>query len=628
MLIRKPAVLFPLLLLVLCAFVPNCRAAAPAGDVPVKIAILPFAMHTPGELNYLQSGIRDMLTSRLAWQGKVQIVDRVETEQATKGAKDISLNEALRIGGTLKADYVLFGSITGMGQSISIDAKMAPISGKAEPVAFYAQTKSLDEVIPQVNQFAQNINQKVFGKPGEGNQSASEAEMLATRNPEFLLPGALVSGDKVSYLNPNFVEVTPEGSLRQAGLWRSQTIQGGILGMDIGDVDGDGRNEVVTISRSKLTVYRKENQGLKTVASFESGKVDRFVWVCVADILKEGKAKIYLTSLRARNSSRGSADKSTDNFGTGEDVSSYVLSVSGGKIQVLAEKIPYFLNTLNLGQRGKVLVGQQKAAKTEGAFKGDIYEMQPRGNSLVPSVAVSAPSGCNIFNFAKADLKNDRMEEFVTLDDSHNLVVLNAAGDRMWKANNLFGATTNVFESKVEDRRFNLVELFAIHSPILITDLNKDGIAEIVLNRNTTSFDKFLPDSMKTYEKGEIVSLSWDQIGMVENWKTREIDGQITSIRIGDIDGSGHSQLILAVLHPKDLLKIWDAKSSIISYDLNINTAPAPAKTVATPVSGASRSSGFRLFGQSTEKAKSSVRGGFCFYSLRSSPAATSSDAV
>ena len=39
--------------------------------------------------------------------------------------------------------------------------------------------------------------------------------MLATRNPEFLLPGALVSGDKVSYLNPNFVEMTPEGSLRQ-----------------------------------------------------------------------------------------------------------------------------------------------------------------------------------------------------------------------------------------------------------------------------------------------------------------------------------------------------------------------------------------------------------------------------
>lgn len=583
MFIRKPAVLFPLLLFVLCALVPNCGAAGSAGDTPVKIAILPFAMHTPGELNYLQSGIRDMLTSRLAWQGKVQVVDRAETEQATKGSKDITLNDALRIGGALRADYVLFGSITGMGQSISIDAKMVPVTGKAEPVAFYAQTKSLDEVIPQVNQFAQNINQKVFGKPGEGTQSASsDAEMLATRNPEFLLPGALVSGDKVSYLNPNFVEVTSEGSLRQAGLWRSQTIDGGIVGMDLGDVDGDGRTEVVTITRGKLTVYRKENQGLKSIASFQSSKVDRFVWVTVADAFREGKARIYLTNLRTKNSSGGTFDKSRDNFGQGEDVSSYVLSVSGGKIEVVADKIPYFLNSVYLGQRGRVLVGQEKASKTEGAFKGDIYEMQLRGNTLAATAAISTPKGCNIFNFAKADIKNDRLEAFVTLDDSHNLTVLSAAGDRIWKASTLFGATTNVFESKVEDRRFNLVDLFAIHSPILITDLNKDGIAEIVLNRNTTTFDKFLPDSMKAFEKGEIVSLSWDQVGMVENWKTREIDGQITSLRIGDIDGNGHSQLILSVVHPKDLLKIWDSKSSIISYDLNV-TASAPGKTAPAP---------------------------------------------
>jgi hypothetical protein len=259
--------------------------------------------------------------------------------------------------------------------------------------------------------------------------------------------------------------------------------------------------------------------------------------------------------------------------------------VSGGKIQVVADKIPYFLNTIYLGQRGRVLVGQEKADKSEGAFKGDIYEMQLRGNSLAATAAISTPKGCNIFNFAKADIKNDHLEEFVTLDDSHSLTVLSAAGDRIWKANTLFGATTNVFESKVEDRRFNLVDIFAIHSPILITDLNKDGIAEIVLNRNTTTFDKFLPDSMKAYEKGEIVSLSWDQVGMVENWKTREIDGQITALRIGDIDGNGHSQLVLSVVHPKDLLKIWDSKSSIISYDLNVNAA-TPGKTAPTAAAG------------------------------------------
>src|SRR5512147_1488223 len=120
-------------------------AAAPAGapvSTPVKVVVLPFNMHTPPQLAYLQDGIRDMLTSRLAWQGKVQVLDRTATNQALQSKKsDITLDEALRIGKILKADYVLFGSVTALGQSISIDAKMAATSGSAEPLSLYGQSK-------------------------------------------------------------------------------------------------------------------------------------------------------------------------------------------------------------------------------------------------------------------------------------------------------------------------------------------------------------------------------------------------------------------------------------------------------------------------------------------------------
>src|SRR5271157_2877150 len=303
----RAVILFSVFLLLFSGLMAPCKAAqTPAGDAsPARVAILPFAMNTPANLNYLQSGIRDMLASRLSWQGKVQVVDKSESGRAAKGAKEISQNEAQRIGAGLKADYVLYGSITSTGQSVSIDAKMVQVSGKTEPVAFYAQTKSLDDIMPQVTLFAQQINQKVFGKPEEKTQTASaEAEALATRNPELLLPGATAAGDKISYLNPNFVEVTAEGSLRQPGMWRSQDLQGGVLGMDIGDVDGDGKAEIVTIQMRKLTVYKKENQGLQTIATFEGSTVDRFAWVSVADVNRDGKAYIFLTNLRTKNSSR------------------------------------------------------------------------------------------------------------------------------------------------------------------------------------------------------------------------------------------------------------------------------------------------------------------------------------
>ena len=544
------------------------RSNPRSGDTaPARVAILPFTVNTPENLHYLQSGVRDMLSSRLSWQGKVQVVDKFEVDGAAKGAKEVSPSEALRIGANLKADYVLYGTISSTGQSVTIEAKMAPISGKGEPVSFYAQTKSLDEVMPQINLFAQQINQRVFGKPEEKTQTASaEAEMLATRNPELLLPDAVASADSISYLNPKYVEATPEGSLKQPSLWRSQDIQGGILGMDVGDVDGDGKAEIVAIQLRKLIVYKKENQALQTVATFDGNAVDRFAWVSVADINREGKAYIYLTNLRTR-----------DTPGRGADVSSYVLALSGGKIQVVAQGVPYYLNAIYLGQRGKVVVGQKQGDKDQAPFYGDIFEMQLRGGSLVAGSALSTPKEVNIFNFAKADINNDKIDEIAVVDDAHKLRILNSAGGQIWKGAGIWAATTNAFQSKGEDHRKGTADSYAIPSPILVADLRKNGIPEIVLNRNTTASDKLLSKSTKYHEQGEIVSLSWDNKAMVENWKTRELNGQVTSLRIGDIDGNGRQQLLISTVYAKDQLRLWDSRSAIFTYDLNVKEGPAKA---------------------------------------------------
>ncbi len=572
---RKTVTFFAFFLLFSGCVAP-CMAAPSGETVPVKVAILPFTMNTPAGLNYLQSGVRDMLSSRLSWQGKVQVVDKTETDRVAKGAKEISQAEALRVAAGLKADYVLYGSITSTGQSVSIDAKMAPVSGKTEPVSFFAQTKNLDDVMPQVNLFAQQINQKVFGKPEEKTQKASaDAEAQATRNPELLLPGAVASGDKISYLNPNFVEVTAEGSLRQPGMWRSQDLQGGVLGMDIGDVDGDGKSEIVTIQMRKLIVYKKENQGLQAVATFEGTTLDRFIWVSVADVNRDGKALIFLTNLRTKDSARAqNYDTAKDSPEQFVDVSSYVLSLSGSKLQVVAQNVPYYLNAIHLGRRGKIVIGQKQGDKYTSAFYGGVFEMQLRGSSLVQGPEVSAPKEANVFNFVKANLKGDGSEQIVMLDDSHKLRIL-SGNDQIWRGTGIFGATTNAFESKVEDRRFSMVDFYAIPSPVLITDLRQNGIPEVVLNRNTTSFDKWLPSSMKYYDQGEIVSLSWDNMGLVENWKTRELNGQVTALRIGDIEGDGRKQLVISMVYAKDLLKLYDSRSVIFTYDLNVKAGPA-----------------------------------------------------
>lgn len=582
---RKAAFLCSLLIFLLAWAVAPCMAANQAGEAapPARVAVLPFTMNTPANLNYLQSGVRDMLSSRLSWQGKVHVVDKAETDKVGRAVKEMNQGEAVRIGTALKADYILYGSITSTGQAVSIDAKMVPVSGKTDPVSFYAQTKSLDDVMPQVNLFAQQINQKIFGKPEEKPQGASaEAEALATRNPELLLPGAAATGDKISYVNPNFVEVTPEGSLRQPGFWRSQDFQGGMLGMDLGDIDGDGRDEIVTVQMRKLMVFRKENQGLKVLDSFEGTPVDRFLWVCVANVPGEKQSYIYLTNLRTRNSTKPQFDTAQDNPSQGNDLYSYVMSFSGGKLHIVAEGVPYYLSTTQLGRRGKVLIGQKQGDKYQNAFAGPIYEMQLRGASLTPGPEVDVPKGATVFNFVKAEITSDRVEKVILIDDHFKLRILSTSGDQIWKDTGLWGATTNAIESRVEDRRWGMVDYYAIPSPIIVTDLRKNGIPEIVMNRNTTNFDKWLPNSMKYYDQGEIVSMSWDNMGMTENWQTKGLNGQITALRIGDLEGNGKKQLVVDMVFAKDPLKLYESRSVIFTYDLNVKEGSA-GKSAAAP---------------------------------------------
>ncbi len=565
-------------------FSPSSWAADTAGS-PARVAILPFTMHTPSNLQYLQDGIRDMLTSRLAWQGKVVVVERTATDQAVRGVKgDLSPEDALRIGRSLKADHVLYGSITAIGQTVSIDAKMADVAGKGDPLSLSTQTRSLDDVIPQVNMFAQNINNKIFARPGQdtGAQMA-DADSLGNRNPELLIPGAMVSGDRISYINPNFIEITSDAALRQSGLWRSQTFNGGLVGMDVGDVDGDGKAELVCVTGRQVLVMRKEIDALRTIAAYSGTSTDRFLWVSAADINQDGKAEIFVTNLRRKNEPSPQGDQIRGSRGFTEELSSFPMALVGGKLQTIGKPVPYFLNAVEFPRRGKILLGQEKGQIEDGPFRKDIHEMILKGDRLAFAAPTNLPRECNVFNFARADINNDGSEETILIDSSSNLIIYSSAGSILWRGNNLFGATTNAFEGKVIDRRYNQVDMYSIPVPILITDLNQDGIQEVIVSRSIESLGRFLPQGLKYFDRGEIVSLSWDNMGMVENWKTREISGMVTSIRIGDFNNDGTKELGASLVLAKDFLKLWEARSSIFSYDLNISTSGAKTSGAGTP---------------------------------------------
>ena len=141
------------------------QAPASSAKTPKKIAILPFNMNADRDLTFLQEGIMDMIRTRLAWKGEVDILEKKAVKKETAHIEGhLDSDSALTVGKALQADYVILGSLTVFGESVSIDARILDVAKGEEQVTAFNQSKGMDEVIPTVNQFAQDINAKIMGR--------------------------------------------------------------------------------------------------------------------------------------------------------------------------------------------------------------------------------------------------------------------------------------------------------------------------------------------------------------------------------------------------------------------------------------------------------------------------------
>ncbi|MDD3993198.1 MAG: VCBS repeat-containing protein, partial [Desulfobacteraceae bacterium] len=402
---RCPLVMVALVLLV-------CLTAVPALAAPMRVAILPFEVNAENDLTYLQQGIQDMLSSRLTWQDKVEVINKAEVQSALDTAGGFEgESRALLIGGKLRADYVLFGSLTVFGDSVSIDSRMVDVSGQRQPLPFFVQTRSVGEVIPQINQFATDINQTVFGRavsrpavaaaPQPGAAPASPGQAASQPYDPRMHPEKLMqSGIQEDYQgavvgqgatpNPAFVATGAGiGAGRNVGgFWKSRSFKELITGIAVADVDSDDRNELVVVTEKQVTLHEMQSGQLIQTAEITKTRTSTYISVDVADINGNGTPEIYVTSLGP----------------TRTILNSFVLEFSDGNYKTLLDDQPWYYRVVDPVIGPPLLLGQLQRAAEESVFKGEVYEMNWEGGQLAPGAQVIKGGKANVLGLTVADI--------------------------------------------------------------------------------------------------------------------------------------------------------------------------------------------------------------------------------
>lgn len=506
--------------------IPDQKEAA-KGKPPFKVAILPVTIHSPENLDYMKAGLLDMLASRVELPGRIAVVEKSQVKKAlSQITGEIDTENAKKIGEILGVDYVIFGSLTKLGDSASLDLKLLSVKEEKAANPVYVQAKKMEEIVARVDDLARQIDEQILGYP----LTPAVAEKAAPGVKEKELATIPIPA-------PASKPQVPVRTARSEEFWQSQSFPFQIKGVAVDDFDGDGRNEVALIDERNLYIYRWETGEFKLLWKFNGRTGDKYLAVDAADIDKDGKAEIFVTNIQS------------------DRLASFVVAFKEGAYRKVASDLDWFLRVIEWGERGKVLLGQGKGQ--QAAWEGPIYELGWKGKDIKEMGKAQIPLGVPIYSFAP--FIHDNKTDFIFIDADFRMKIMNSQGKVIWKSREIYGSENLIqVKSLVTGTGPDKGDEFAFVN-VRIISRGK----ELIIIRNISPIGDFFK-RQKYFNKGEIQSLIWTGAMFMENWKSREISGYLADFQIQDLDGDQTKELIVAVNLPRESILSLEKNSVLL----------------------------------------------------------------
>ncbi len=465
----------------------------------VKVALLPWKVSSAQNSEFLKGVMGDMLSTKIGRDASaVEVIKGEPVKDAMAGtAGEITDADAAAAGKKLGADYVLYGSLFVIENSVNIEARLVKTSD-ASVSPFSSTAQGTEALIALTNRLSVDVLAVAAGAAG-----------AAKTQDGFI--------------------IKPDATKEKPVFWKSAPLEGLFVAMDSADMDGDGTKELLLVSGKRLVIAhvnksfineKKDTAGaLETIKEIKAPAGVDFISVGIADTDNDGAPEAYVSGF------------------DGERPVGLVVERKDKDYAITAKGLKWFMRVVD-GTDGRKVIGQ-KLRDTDG-FYGPLIVLKKQGESVVEAgpYGVDLPSRSDIFRFGVLDLTGSNAPELVSLDQRGFIRVYRKDDSGRWKegfkSKDYYGGTLNRLEFRDDRPGASSKEPVPIEGRWVSGDYDKNGKTEIILKRGNAGGLGRLSKLPGSFVDGVIMSLTWDKTTgqLAEDWKTRQIAGYVADFFI------------------------------------------------------------------------------------------------
>ena len=318
--------------------------------------------------------------------------------------------------------------------------------------------------------------------------------------------------------------------------WRSGEISGAVQAIDVGNIYGDGRNEVVYLDQAGLTISRFEGEGLRPVGYFSEPPA-RYLSVEVEDLAGKGIAQILVC------------------YQTDQGIESAVISYEKGQMRVLCRVPHAILRTVKdpADEKKLLLLGQR--TDNGDMFSGDMVQFSFSDSKLVRIGQFKMPPGTLLVSQVTGRLGRSTSPLRAIINQDQRLMVFDGENRLLSQmSDRLYGFSRTL---KIPVKGGHRTVTFP--GKLLIADANGTGENELLVPKEGRGGSCV------------IQGLSWDGKQLAEKWRTADSGGIVSDFVVRDFKNNGRRSMILVLVIPPSPFPLFGAagpRSVIFCYDL------------------------------------------------------------